>query len=104
MAQIATRTDFAILGSNTKSAWPFHIPVFLHTTCKHSSRKKYASWELNPNMQEMLGRFYRGLVVGKLERYPVVSLLGPRQCGKTTLAKNLGGRYFDMESEGAALK
>ena len=59
---------------------------------------------MNPNMQEMIDRFYRGLVIGKLERYPVVSLLGPRQCGKTTLAKNLGGRYFDMESEGAFLR
>jgi hypothetical protein len=29
---------------------------------------------MNPNMQEMIDRFYRGLVVGKLERYPVVSL------------------------------
>jgi predicted AAA+ superfamily ATPase len=59
---------------------------------------------MNPNIQETIDRFYRGLVIGKLERYPVVSLLGPRQCGKTTLAKNLGGRYFDMESEGAFLR
>ena len=55
-------------------------------------------------MHGVIERFYRGMVVGKLERYPVVSLLGPRQCGKTTLAKNLGGRYFDMESEGASLR
>ena len=55
-------------------------------------------------MYGVIERFYRGMVVGKLERYPVVSLLGPRQCGKTTLAKNLGGRYFDMESEGASLR
>lgn len=52
----------------------------------------------------MIDRFYRKLVAGKLERYPAVSLLGPRQCGKTTLAKNFGGQYFDMESEGAALR
>jgi predicted AAA+ superfamily ATPase len=39
-----------------------------------------------------------------LERYPAVSLRGPRQCGKTTLAKNFGGQYFDIESEGAALR
>jgi len=52
----------------------------------------------------MLDRFYRRLVAEKLEKYPAVALLGPRQCGKTTLAKNFGGRYFDMESQGAALR
>lgn len=55
-------------------------------------------------MQEMIDRFYRRLVVEKLEKYPAVSLLGPRQCGKTTLAKNFAGRYFDMESQGSALR
>ena len=52
----------------------------------------------------MVDRFYQGLVAEKLEKYPAVSLLGPRQCGKTTLAKKFGGRYFDMESQGAALR
>ncbi len=37
-----------------------------------------------------------------LQRTPVVSLLGPRQCGKTTLARLFGNRYqasyFDLES------
>jgi predicted AAA+ superfamily ATPase len=75
--------------------------------CKQLSKtleEKLANWELIPNLYGMIDRFYRGLVVGKLDRYPAVSLLGPRQCGKTTLAKNLGGRYFDMESEGAFLR
>jgi hypothetical protein len=49
-------------------------------------------------MQEMIDRFYRRLVVEKLEKYPAVSLLGPRQCGKTTLAKHFGDRYFDIEN------
>lgn len=52
----------------------------------------------------MIGRLYRRLVVEKLEKYPAVALLGPRQCGKTTLAKNFGGRYFDMESQGSVLR
>ena len=26
-------------------------------------------------------------------------MVGPRQCGKTTLARSLGGRYFDLEQE-----
>ena len=36
-----------------------------------------------------------------LDRAPVVSLLGPRQCGKTTLARELAGesnQFFDLES------
>ncbi len=32
-----------------------------------------------------------------LLRSPAVALQGPRQCGKTTLAKSLGGAYFDLE-------
>lgn len=39
-----------------------------------------------------------------LRRSPVAALLGPRQCGKTTLAKEFAGRtpqahFFDLESE-----
>ena len=38
-----------------------------------------------------------------IRRSPVTALLGPRQCGKTTLARLLGerraGAYFDLESE-----
>jgi predicted AAA+ superfamily ATPase len=32
-----------------------------------------------------------------LSDFPAMALLGPRQCGKTTLAKNLRGQYFDLE-------
>jgi len=38
-----------------------------------------------------------------LDRSPIVALLGPRQCGKTTLAKMVGDQktssYFDLESQ-----
>jgi len=34
-----------------------------------------------------------------LRRFPAVALLGPRQCGKTTLARSLGGAYYDLESD-----
>ena len=33
----------------------------------------------------------------RLDQYPAVALVGPRQCGKTTLARSLGGRYYDLE-------
>ena len=33
----------------------------------------------------------------RLERSPAVALVGPRQCGKTTLARSLGGRLYDLE-------
>lgn len=39
-----------------------------------------------------------------LQRYPAVALIGPRQCGKTTLAQSLGGHYFDLEDEADVLK
>lgn len=32
-----------------------------------------------------------------LQAYPAVALVGPRQSGKTTLAKALGAEYFDLE-------
>jgi predicted AAA+ superfamily ATPase len=33
----------------------------------------------------------------RLAAYPAVAVLGPRQCGKTTLAQSLGGAYYDLE-------
>lgn len=33
----------------------------------------------------------------RLAGYPAVALIGPRQCGKTTLAQSLHGAYFDLE-------
>ncbi len=45
---------------------------------------------------------YHGLVTTALKRSPVVAMLGPRQCGKTTLARQVAalstGDYFDLES------
>jgi len=48
--------------------------------------------------------FYRQKIETALRRVPVVALLGPRQCGKTTLAREIaaelggGGVYLDLES------
>ena len=40
----------------------------------------------------------------RLDSFPAVALVGPRQCGKTTLARSLGGRYFDLEQEPERLR
>jgi hypothetical protein len=44
------------------------------------------------------------LVRHRLRSFPAVGLVGPRQCGKTTLAKSLGGIYFDLEQESERLR
>lgn len=48
----------------------------------------------------MTTRLAKDRVLHLLRLFPAVTLVGPRQCGKTTLARTLGTRYFDMESEG----
>ncbi|GAB4366025.1 MAG: ATP-binding protein [Deltaproteobacteria bacterium] len=45
----------------------------------------------------MIRRAVEDLVLERLAAYPAVSLVGPRQCGKTTLARMIGGAYFDLE-------
>ena len=35
----------------------------------------------------------------RLGSFPAVAMVGPRQCGKTTLARSLGGRYYDLEQD-----
>lgn len=55
-------------------------------------------------MQIMLGRHVDRILRAHLESYPAVALVGPRQSGKTTLAKSLGGRYFDIEQESDRLR
>jgi predicted AAA+ superfamily ATPase len=54
-------------------------------------------------MPAVLRRGYRRLLQTKLRRFPAVVLLGPRQCGKSTLARARGAtgrgehRLFDLE-------
>lgn len=48
----------------------------------------------------MIERDITKLIRERLGRYPAVVLVGPRQCGKTTLARSFGGRYFDCEVDG----
>jgi predicted AAA+ superfamily ATPase len=50
-------------------------------------------------MQYMLSRRIRLQLTDRLKTYPAVALVGPRQCGKTTLAQSISGVYFDLERE-----
>ena len=55
-------------------------------------------------MQGMIERLVRHQVLDRLRMYPAVALIGPRQCGKTTLAQDIGGAYFDLEQEAERLR
>ena len=45
----------------------------------------------------MLPRKIAPVLQRRLAAFPAVALVGPRQCGKTTLARSLGGRHYDLE-------
>lgn len=44
------------------------------------------------------------LVQSRLAEYPSVAIVGPRQCGKTTVGKALSPNYFDLEQESDRLR
>ncbi len=48
-------------------------------------------------MQDMVKRQIQRLLKKRMRDYPAVMLIGPRQCGKTTLARTMGSLYFDLE-------
>src|SRR5208283_3894208 len=48
-------------------------------------------------MLQMIPRFVEALVKARLHDYPAVALVGPRQAGKTTLARSISPTYFDLE-------
>ena len=52
----------------------------------------------------MLSRLVERQLRSALKEQPAVALLGPRQVGKTTLARSLGGTYFDLELETERLR
>ena len=48
----------------------------------------------------MVHRTIEELIRRRLREYPAVALVGPRQSGKTTLARAFGKLYFDLEQPG----
>lgn len=38
------------------------------------------------------------MLLRRLGQFPAVTLVGPRQCGKTTIAHTLARRYFNLEA------
>ena len=52
----------------------------------------------------MIARLIVDLVRGRLAGNPAVGLVGPRQAGKTTLARALSPVYFDLEQPGERLR
>lgn len=52
----------------------------------------------------MIERRQTSLLARRLVEYPAVALVGPRQCGKTTLARAFDGDYFDLEQEADRLR
>jgi predicted AAA+ superfamily ATPase len=52
----------------------------------------------------MIPRRVKRQLLKRLKVYPAVALVGPRQCGKTTLAHSMRGVYFDLEHEADRLR
>jgi len=55
-------------------------------------------------MQIMIDRKITPILKHRLTQYAAVVLVGPRQAGKTTLARSLGGHYCDLEQESERLR
>jgi hypothetical protein len=63
-----------------------------------------ANYKTIYKIQGMKKRLLRGLLARHLKQFPALTLVGPRQCGKTTLAKAMGGRYLDLEDPAQRLR
>ena len=52
----------------------------------------------------MIKRKLENTIISRLRQFPAIALLGPRQSGKTTLAKTFSKRYYDLEVEQEKLR
>jgi predicted AAA+ superfamily ATPase len=55
-------------------------------------------------MYDMIKRKLKNTILSRLKKFPAVALLGPRQSGKTTLAKIFSTSYYDLEVEQEKLR
>ena len=52
----------------------------------------------------MIQRKIQNVILSRLKQFPAVAILGPRQAGKTTLAKTFSEIYYDLEVEQEKLR
>ena len=52
----------------------------------------------------MIKRLLSKLITSRLESFPAVAIFGPRQVGKTTLAKGFSHTYYDLELDQEKLR
>jgi len=52
----------------------------------------------------MINRKIKNTIISRLKQFPAVALLGPRQAGKSTLAKTFSGAYYDLEIDQERLR
>ncbi len=58
---------------------------------------RLANWKSISNIHNVIARDLTHLLQQRLKLFPAVALVGPRQCGKTTLARTLARCYFNLE-------
>jgi len=52
----------------------------------------------------MIKRKIAKTIISRLQQFPAVALVGPRQSGKTTLARTFSGKYYDLEVDQEKLR
>jgi len=52
----------------------------------------------------VIKRLLSKLITSRLESFPAVAIFGPRQVGKTTLAKGFSHTYYDLELDQEKLR
>jgi hypothetical protein len=71
-----------------------------HVLCAHCLQNRNGFLFYMP----MIRRAVSNLIHQRLAQFPAVALIGPRQCGKTTLARSLSRRYDDLEQPSERLR
>jgi len=80
-----------------QSIAPWLSKSALKRPCCSGGESQACKLEIDFYFAGMIKRLISELVRHRLAHFPAVALVGPRQCGKTTLARTLAGQYFDLE-------